>query len=116
MFPISSLPRSLVADLRLGLTAAPNGLTPESAIIATGTVVAAPAVKLGGLEVLVETAEIWGRADNHLPIVHESGLDKWIDHRQVSLRYPEQQLVFSVRWNGRGPRSHPHEVARGCEH
>ncbi|NLR99953.1 aspartate--tRNA(Asn) ligase [Rhizobium sp. P38BS-XIX] len=139
MSPVSSLPRSLVADLpfsigkrvklygfaetvrdqkrmrfivlrdptgkvqltqskgNVAVTAALDGLTPESAVMITGTVVAAPAVKLGGLEVLVETAEICGRADNQLPIVHESGLDKWIDHRQVSLRYPEQQLAFSVQ-------------------
>lgn len=79
------------------LTACLDPLTPESAMIVTGTVVAAPSVKLGGLEVMLESAEICGLADAHLPIARDSGLEKWIDHRQVSLRYPEQQLVFAVQ-------------------
>ncbi len=79
------------------LTAALDALTPESAMIVTGTVVAAPAVKLGGLEVTLEAVEICGLADAQLPIARDSGLDKWIDHRQVSLRYPEQQLIFAVQ-------------------
>ncbi|HEY4202587.1 MAG TPA: aspartate--tRNA(Asn) ligase [Devosiaceae bacterium] len=78
------------------LTAALDGLTPESAVIVTGRVVAAPGVKLGGLEVMIETVEICGRAEAPLPITEASGLDKWIDHRQVSLRYPQQQLVFAI--------------------
>lgn len=79
------------------LNAALEGLTPESALIVAGTVVAAPTVKLGGLEVRLESVEICGLADSILPITHDSGLEKWIDHRQVSLRYPEQQLIFSVQ-------------------
>lgn len=78
-------------------TAALDGLTPESAIIASGRVVSAPAVKLGGLEIALDSVEICGVADAQLPIARDSGLDKWIDHRQVSLRYPEQQLVFAVQ-------------------
>lgn len=79
------------------LTGALDGLTPESAVIVTGTVVAAPAVKLGGLEIALESLEICGLAEAQLPIAHDSGLDKWMDHRQVSLRYPEQQLIFAVQ-------------------
>lgn len=78
-------------------TAALDVLTPESSVIVTGEVVAAPSVKLGGLEVMIEGVEICGIADAPLPITEASGLDKWIDHRQVSLRYPEQQLVFAVQ-------------------
>ena len=79
------------------LTAALDAVTPESALILTGTVVAAPAVKLGGLEVVLESVDICVLADGPLPITRDSGLDKWIDHRQVSLRYPEQQLIFAVQ-------------------
>lgn len=82
-------------------TAAPtdalDALTPESAVVVTGTVVAAPAVKLGGLEIALESLAICGLADAQLPIARDSGLDKWMDHRQVSLRYPEQQLIFAVQ-------------------
>lgn len=79
------------------LTTALDVLTLESAVIVSGTVLAAPSVKLGGLEISLECMEICGLADAHLPIAHGSGLDKWMDHRQVSLRYPEQQLVFAVQ-------------------
>jgi aspartyl/asparaginyl-tRNA synthetase len=79
------------------LTAALDALTPESSLIVTGTVTASPGVKLGGLEVMLESVEICGLADGHLPITHDSGLDKWIDYRQISLRYPEQQLIFAVQ-------------------
>ncbi|MHC2454574.1 aspartyl/asparaginyl-tRNA synthetase [Rhizobium leguminosarum] len=81
----------------VALTAALDVLTPESSIVVTGRVSAAPSVKLSGLEVLIEDAKICGLADARLPIAEDSGLDKWIDHRQVSLRYPRQQLVFAVQ-------------------
>ena len=80
-----------------GLTAVLDVLTPESSMIVTGRVTAAPGVKLGGLEILIEGVEICGLADARVPIAEDSGLDKWIDHRQVSLRYPSQQLVFAVQ-------------------
>lgn len=79
------------------LTDALNGLTPESAVIVTGTVEAAPTVKLGGLEIALESLEIVGMAEAQLPITRDSGLDKWMEHRQVSLRYPEQQLIFAIQ-------------------
>lgn len=72
-------------------------LTLESAVRVTGVVVAAPSVKLGGLEISLDGVEICGLAQSPLPITEESGLEKWIDHRQVSLRYPAQQLVFAVQ-------------------
>lgn len=77
----------------VGLNATLDVLTPESSLIVTGTVTAAPGVKLGGLEVILDSVKTCGLADAHLPIARDSGLEKWIDHRQVSLRYPEQQLV-----------------------
>lgn len=79
------------------LSAALDGLTPESSVIVTGQVTAAPSVKLGGLEVMIDGVEICGLADAQLPITETSGLDKWIDHRQLSLRYPQQQLAFAVQ-------------------
>lgn len=79
------------------LTDTLDDLTPESAVIITGTVEAAPAVKLGGLEIALESMEICGLAEAKLPIARDSGLDKWMDHRQVSLRYPEQKLIFAVQ-------------------
>lgn len=74
-----------------------TGLTPESALVVTGRVVAAPAVRLGGLEIAVEAVEIVGRAEAPLPIAPESGLEKWLDLRQISLRFPAQRLAFAVQ-------------------
>ena len=58
------------------LASALDTLTPESALMATGTVVAAPAVKLGGLEVILDGAEVCGLADSLIPIARDSGLEK----------------------------------------
>lgn len=80
-----------------GLSATLDGLTVESAVQVAGLVVAAPSVKLGGLEIRLDDLEVSGLAQSPLPISEESGLEKWIDHRQVSLRYPVQQLVFAVQ-------------------
>lgn len=80
-----------------GLSATLDDLTLESAVKVTGVVVAAPSVKLGGLEIALDGVEISGLAQSPLPIAEGSGLEKWIDHRQVSLRYPAQQLVFEVQ-------------------
>ena len=72
-------------------------LTPESAISITGTVIDAPSVKLGGIEIALEHAELHSLAQSPLPIAEDSTLEKRMDFRQVSLRRPEQQLAFRVQ-------------------
>lgn len=89
-----------------------GSLTLESAVIVTGTVVEAPNVKLGGIEVQVESIEVCSLADSPLPISADSSLDKQMDWRQLSLRQPENLLIFQIQttmehamrsfWNNHG--------------
>jgi aspartyl/asparaginyl-tRNA synthetase len=79
------------------LTRALSELTPESALSVVGQLVSAPAAKLGGIEIVVEEARICGRAETPLPIAIDSSLEMKLEHRQVSLRSPQQQLVFAVQ-------------------
>jgi aspartyl/asparaginyl-tRNA synthetase len=72
-------------------------LTPGSAISAVGRVVAAEAVKLGAIELVVEAIEVHSRAEAPQPIAIGSALEKQIDWRQLSLRRPDQFLMFAVQ-------------------
>ena len=72
-------------------------LTPGSAISATGRVVDAEQVKLGGVELIIEAIEIASIADSPLPIAADSALEKQIDWRQISLRNPKEFLTFAVQ-------------------
>jgi aspartyl/asparaginyl-tRNA synthetase len=72
-------------------------LTPGSAISAFGRVVAAEAVRLGAIELVVEAIEIHSLAESPLPIAIDSALEKQIDWRALSLRRPDQLLVFAVQ-------------------
>lgn len=74
-----------------------NSLTPESAVSITGTVVLNPKVRLNGLELSIDTVEIVSVASAPLPIAPDSVLDKQIDWRFLSLRRPENLLIFKVQ-------------------
>ena len=53
-------------------------------------------VKLGGLEVKIETLDVVGAALD-LPIADDTSVDKRMDWRFLDLRRPEQNLVFRVQ-------------------
>lgn len=74
-----------------------DSLTIESSIVVTGAVIEAPKVKLGGLEIQIHSIEVCNQAESPLPVTAESNLDKQIDWRQLSLRRPENQLIFQVQ-------------------
>ena len=74
-----------------------SSLLQESAIIAIGMVVANPSVKLGGIEIILKSLEVAGVAESPLPITHESSLDLLLDWRALSLRWPENALIFRVQ-------------------
>ncbi|MHB8531256.1 MAG: aspartate--tRNA(Asn) ligase [Solirubrobacteraceae bacterium] len=74
-----------------------SGLTDESAVTVTGTVVGDERVKLGGLELKIESVLIDSLADPELPIAEDSALDKRIDWRYLDLRRPERRLIFEVQ-------------------
>lgn len=87
-------------------------LTAESAVSITGLVIADERVKLGGLELRLESVEIESLAEPELPVTAESALDKRIDWRYVDLRRPDRRLIFEVQstaehamreyWRGEG--------------
>src|SRR5581483_5379318 len=74
-----------------------SALTIGSAVSIVGEALLAPQVKLGGLELVIERIEIASVAEAPLPIAPDSTIEKQIDHRQISLRTPENQLIFAVQ-------------------
>ena len=79
------------------LNEAVSALTPESAVTVRGTVVADERVKLGGLEVRLESLAVDAPAEPELPVTAESSLDKRIDWRYLDLRRPDRRLIFEVQ-------------------
>lgn len=75
-----------------------DGLTVESAVRVTGRVVANPAVRLGGLELLAESVEVLGRAEPKLPIDEHTGSEQRQDWRFLDVRRrPEGRLALAVQ-------------------
>lgn len=74
-----------------------SGLTDESAVSVTGTVVADERVRLGGLELRIEELVVEALAEPELPIAPDSALDKRIDWRYLDLRRPDRRLIFEVQ-------------------
>jgi nondiscriminating aspartyl-tRNA synthetase len=79
------------------LNEAISALTAESAVTATGTVVADERVKLGGLELRLESLEVESPAEPEVPVAPDSALDKRIDWRYLDLRRPDRRLIFEVQ-------------------
>ena len=73
-----------------------DGLTVGSAVALTGRVVDAPQVKLGGIEVLVDSIDQLSIAEQPLPIAENSHPDLRLDWRFLDLRAPRQHLIFRV--------------------
>lgn len=78
-----------------------SGLGTESALTITGTVVENADVKLGGLEIQMETLEVEAEAQSPLPfdLTADSlpALDFRLDWRFMDLRRPENLLIFQVQ-------------------
>jgi nondiscriminating aspartyl-tRNA synthetase len=74
-----------------------SALTAESAVSITGTIVGDERVKLGGLELKIESLQVDSLADPELPIAEDSALDKRIDWRYLDLRRPDRKLIFEVQ-------------------
>lgn len=80
-----------------GLTQSLSTLTPESAVEVVGTIVSNPQVKLGQIELQLSELKVVGEAASPLPIAPNSVLDKQLDWRYLSLRQPENLLIFKVQ-------------------
>jgi nondiscriminating aspartyl-tRNA synthetase len=79
------------------LNDAVSALTAESAVTITGTVVSDERVKLGGLELRLQSLTVDAAAEPELPIAPDSALDKRIDWRYLDLRRPDRRLIFEVQ-------------------
>src|SRR5215216_947780 len=77
------------------------GLTRESAIEVTGVVVNNPNVKLGQLELQLQSLSVLSLSEATLPIdlfgKTETDVDKRLDWRFLDLRQPENQLIFRIQ-------------------
>ncbi|HYB23328.1 MAG TPA: aspartate--tRNA(Asn) ligase [Solirubrobacteraceae bacterium] len=74
-----------------------SALAAETALSLTGTVAEDERVKLGGLELRLESFKVDSAAEPELPIAPDSALDKRIDWRYLDLRHPERRLIFEVQ-------------------
>jgi nondiscriminating aspartyl-tRNA synthetase len=84
-------------DLPSELNQQISALTGESAVTVTGTIVADERVKLGGLELQLESVAVDSLAEPETPIAPDSALDKRIDWRYLDLRRPDRRLIFEVQ-------------------
>lgn len=85
------------ADQDPALAAVIGSLTAESAIVAEGRVVADERVKLGGLELVLESVDVVGPAEPGLPLGDEAGLETRLDWRFIDLRDPKNRLIFEAQ-------------------
>ena len=79
------------------LKVAISSLTQESAIIASGTLTSNQNVKLGGVEIVLDSVDVASLAETPIPITKESSLDLQLDWRTLSIRRPENNLIFRVQ-------------------
>nr|WP_210422654.1 aspartate--tRNA(Asn) ligase [Cryobacterium sp. BB307] len=74
-----------------------SALTHGSFITVTGQLKHDERVKLGGIEVLIETLDVVTESIAETPIADDSSIDKRLDWRFLDLRQPEHQLIFRVQ-------------------
>ena len=81
----------------LELAEAISSLTVESIVTVTGKVIANESVKLGGVEIQLETLDVLSLAEPMLPIDEDSAQDVSLDWRFLDLRRPKNRLIFDGR-------------------
>ncbi len=79
------------------LTAIIAGLSSESVVEVVGKVVQNLTVKLGGMEVVVESVKIISNAASPIPLDDSSSSDIHLDWRFLDLRTPQNLLIFKVQ-------------------
>ncbi|WP_256481680.1 aspartate--tRNA(Asn) ligase [Okibacterium sp. HSC-33S16] len=82
---------------KLAITESISGLAHGSFVTVTGTLKHDERVKLGGLEIKLESLEVVGEALPETPIAADSSLDKRMDWRFLDLRNPKQNLIFRIQ-------------------
>jgi len=81
----------------LQLTESISALTHGSMLSVAGTLKHDERVKLGGLEVKIDSLDLASVSLPELPIAEDSSVDKRMDWRFVDLRRPDAQLLFRVQ-------------------
>ncbi len=79
------------------LNAAVSALSTESAVTLTGEAVADERVRLGGVEVRLQSIKVESPAEPELPVAEDSSLEKRMDWRYLDLRRPDRRLIFEVQ-------------------
>lgn len=79
------------------LAEAISGLAQGTFLTATGELKHDERVKLGGVEIKLESLEIAASAIPETPIAEDSGVDKRMDWRFLDLRQPKNNLIFRVQ-------------------
>jgi nondiscriminating aspartyl-tRNA synthetase len=74
-----------------------SGLSVGSFLTATGRLKKDERVKLGGVEIKLESLEVATVAIAETPIAADSGIDKRMDWRFLDLRVPRNNLIFRVQ-------------------
>jgi aspartyl-tRNA synthetase len=74
-----------------------SSLSHGSFVIASGTLKHDERVKLGGIEILLDSLEIVSRSLPDSPIAEDTSIDKRLDWRFLDLRRPELNLMMRVQ-------------------
>ncbi|MBF0672123.1 MAG: aspartate--tRNA(Asn) ligase [Salinibacterium sp.] len=79
------------------LAATISGLAQGTFLTATGELKHDERVKLGGVEIKLDSIEVAAAAIPETPIADDSGIDKRMDWRFLDLRVPKHALVFKIQ-------------------
>ncbi len=90
-------PEDEASASKLAITESISALAHGSFITVTGTLKHDERVKLGGLEIKLETLTVVSEALPETPIAADSSLDKRMDWRFLDLRNPKQNLIFRIQ-------------------
>ncbi len=74
-----------------------SGLAHGAFLIVTGTLKHDERVKLGGVEIVIESIQVTSTTDHESPIAEDSSIDKRLDWRFLDLRQPKHALVLRVQ-------------------
>ncbi|NLA65225.1 MAG: aspartate--tRNA(Asn) ligase [Leucobacter sp.] len=90
-------PENPRSDILVPRTTTISELTHGTFVTVTGELQHNERVKLGGVEIQIETIEVVSKALPDNPVADDSGLDARMDWRFLDLRRPEQNLVFRIQ-------------------
>lgn len=90
-------PEDESSSAKLAITETISDLAHGSFVTVTGALKKDERVKLGGLEIKLETLDVVGEALPETPIAADSSLDKRLDWRFLDLRNPKQNLIFRIQ-------------------